>query len=188
MMDAPGSRPARLVPVGGDGVAERASATTLVTAVEREHGDALLGFVCRLGIDAATGEDVVQEALLRLYDAIAGGKRVDDPRAWLFTVGYRLAMDDHRRRERASRLDSQSRGPADPPSADPVRVSEQRMVWAEVDRLPDRQRHVLYLRYSADLPFEAIGRVLGITSSAARSHATQAMSALRMRLVTEDAR
>ena len=52
------------------------------------------------------------------------------------------------------------------------------MIWAEVDRLPERQRAVLYLRYRADLPFETVRRVLGITSSAARSHATQAVAAM----------
>ena len=57
-------------------------------------------------------------------------------------------------------------------------------MWAEVDRLPTRQREVLYLRYRSDLTFEAIGEVLGITSSAARSHATQAMATLRQRFPT----
>jgi RNA polymerase sigma factor (sigma-70 family) len=55
-------------------------------------------------------------------------------------------------------------------------------VWAEVDRLPERQRHVLYLRYRADLPFEDIASVLAISASAARSHAAQAMGTLRRRL------
>jgi RNA polymerase sigma factor (sigma-70 family) len=69
-----------------------------------------------------------------------------------------------------------------------VSLVERRQVWTEVDRLPERQREVLYLRYRADLPFDAIARVLGITSSAARSHATQALGTLRTRLVTKDER
>jgi DNA-directed RNA polymerase specialized sigma24 family protein len=40
----------------------------------------------------------------------------------------------------------------------------------------------VYLRYRSDLDFEEIGQVLGITSSAARSHATQATATLRARL------
>jgi DNA-directed RNA polymerase specialized sigma24 family protein len=36
------------------------------------------------------------------------------------------------------------------------------------------------------LAFEDIGRVMGISSSAARSHATQAMAVLRQRLARED--
>ena len=169
------------------GVPDRTSATMRVTDIEREHGDALFGFARRLGIDDDVAEDVVQEALIRLYDAFMAGRQIDDPRAWTFTVCYRLAMDEHRRRERAARLTPV----ADPSPSDadnPVTMIERRAVWSEVDKLPERQRSVLYLRYRADLPYEVIGRVLGITSSAARSHATQAMGTLRVRLAAEEAR
>jgi DNA-directed RNA polymerase specialized sigma24 family protein len=43
----------------------------------------------------------------------------------------------------------------------------------------------VYLRYQADLDFDAIGTVLGITPSAARSHRTQALARLRERLPEE---
>ena len=165
---------------------DRTSATTLVTLIEDQAGDRLFGFACRLGLDAAAAADVVQEALLRLYDTLVAGTSVDDPRAWTFTVLYRLAMDEHRRRQRASRLEVA--GPQPAADGDPAQMAERTLVWREVDRLPDRQRSVLYLRYRADLPFEVIGRVLGITASAARSHATQAMGTLRARLAVEDMR
>lgn len=161
-------------------MASPASPIDAVTRLEREHGDALFGFARRLGIDDATAADAVQEGLLRLYDELLAGKRVDDLRAWTFTVVYRIAMDEHRRRDRASRMDPLLPSPT--PPADPVALAERQMVWAEVDRLPERQRKVLYLRYRADLPFDSIAQVLGITSSAARSHATQAVAMLRLRL------
>jgi RNA polymerase sigma factor (sigma-70 family) len=168
-------------------VSNGSSATTLVTEVEEQHGDALFGFARRLGIDDDVAEDVVQEGLLRLYDAISSGARVDDLRAWTFTVVYRLAMDEHRRRERATRLEPAAR-PPETNGGDPATMVERRLVWNEVDRLPERQRSVLYLRYRADLPFDTIGRVMGITASAARSHATQAVGALRLRLASEEPR
>ena len=55
-------------------------------------------------------------------------------------------------------------------------------IWAEVDRLSTRQRQVVYLRYQADLAFNDIGAVLGISAGAARSHATLALAALRQAL------
>ena len=47
---------------------------------------------------------------------------------------------------------------------------------AAVGLLPERQRLVLFLRYYADLPYEAIGRVLGIERGtvAATLHAAHA--------------
>ena len=61
-------------------------------------------------------------------------------------------------------------------------MSDRIAVWSEVDRLPDRQRQVIYLRYRADLAYEEIGQALGITAGAARSHAAQAVERLRAAL------
>ena len=93
-------------------------------------------------------------------------------------------MDEHRLRRRLAGLRERLLGrTSDEVGQDDFKASSDRLaVWAEVDRLPERQRQVLYLRYRADLPFEDIGEVLGISASAARSHATQAMAALRRRL------
>src|SRR5918993_336646 len=41
-------------------------------------------------------EDVVQEGLLRLHRARAGGERIESPRAYLSTVVSRLALDQLR--------------------------------------------------------------------------------------------
>src|ERR671923_2093679 len=47
-------------------------------------------------------EDVVQEGLLRLHRARAGGERIASPRAYLSTVVSRLSLD-HLRSARARR-------------------------------------------------------------------------------------
>ena len=58
-------------------------------------------------------------------------------------------------------------------------------VWAAVDRLPPRQRAVLYLRYRADLSYDRIGSVMGITANGARNDASAATATLRRRLAFE---
>jgi DNA-directed RNA polymerase specialized sigma24 family protein len=45
---------------------------------------------------------------------------------------------------------------------------------------------VLYLHYAADLPFEEVATVLGISSSAARTHASRGVASLRGELTRED--
>jgi RNA polymerase sigma-70 factor (ECF subfamily) len=92
-------------------------------------------------------------------------------------------MDEHRRFARGLRLANARPRPTD--VGDPGDDLERQQVWSEVDRLPDRQRAVLYLRYRADLAFEEVGLTLGITASAARSHCTQALATLRTRLGVE---
>jgi RNA polymerase sigma factor (sigma-70 family) len=58
-------------------------------------------------------------------------------------------------------------------------------VWAAVDTLPPRQRHVVYLHYAADLSFEEIAGIIGISPSAARTHSSRGMATLRQRLQDE---
>lgn len=150
---------------------------------ERVHGQTLFGFVRRLGVSDAAAADVVQESMLRLFDALSGGQPIRDVKSWTYHVAYRLAMDEHRRSARGLRLVEKAGGPA--VQTDQADDLERRQVWAEVDRLPERQRAVLYLRFRADLAFEDIGTTLGITASAARSHCTQALAALRHRLTKD---
>lgn len=163
-----------------------AAADQTVTALELEHGQAMFGFIRRQGLTDTEAQDAVQETLLRLFRELRDGTSIDNPRAWAYRALYRVAMDTHRVQRRLTLIVGRvarverHREPAAAPTNDRVAV------WAEVDMLPIRQRQVLYLRYRSDLSFDEIGRVMGISASAARSHATQAMAALRSRLARED--
>ena len=157
----------------------------IVLDLERRHGQALFGFVRRLGLSDAQAADAVQDVLLRLWAELVAGRSIEQPKAWVFRAIYRLAMDQHRLQRRIGAI-TERLGRTGAAWDDTAREAGDRVaVWAEVDRLPERQRHVLYLRYRADLTFEQIGSVMGITASAARSHATQATATLRRRLGDE---
>jgi RNA polymerase sigma factor (sigma-70 family) len=158
----------------------------VVAEVEARHGQALLGFVRRLGLSDSEAADAVQEVLLRLWIEIRGGTQIENPQGWAYRSIYRLAMDQHRLSRRIAALRELLGSPGRQPV---VREASDRIaVWTEVDRLPERQRQVVYLRYRSDLAFEEIGHVLGISSSAARSHSTQAMATLRGRLTLDGGR
>lgn len=121
----------------------------------------------RLGLTDGAAADVVLESFLRLCDALRAGQSIRDLNAWTFHVACRLAMDERRRFARRLRLNKiRNHHTA---SGDLADDHERQQVWSEVDRLPERQRAVLYLRFRADLAFEDIGATLGITASAARS-------------------
>ena len=169
------SQPSRMSSI--DIVRDDDALETIVLDLERRHGQALFGFVRRLGLSDAQAADAVQDVLLRLWSELQAGRSIDHPKAWAFRAIYRLAMDQHRLRRRIGAI-AERLGRSDAPWDDTARDAGDRIaVWAEVARLPERQRHVLYLRYRGDLTFEQIGSVMGITASAARSHATQATAA-----------
>lgn len=167
--------------LSGGPLNDAAEEPPVMAVVGLADGDAqaLFGFVRRLGLSDEQADDAVQETQARLLAEYRRGIAIANPRAWAFRSIYRLAMDEYRLRRRVGllvrRLASRQRNPGGD-------LADRIAVWSEVDRLPARQRHVIYLRYRADLAYEEIGQTLGITASAARSHATQAVERLRAAL------
>jgi RNA polymerase sigma factor (sigma-70 family) len=163
----------------GPAMAALTDASAVVVALYRERGPVLWAFGRRLGLDPEECDDAVQEAHLRLWTSLSRGDAVDDPAAWLFRVFYRIAMDHHRLSRRLRVF--LERWAADEVGSAADRSTEL-SVWAAVDRLPVRRRAALYLHYRADLTFERVGVVMGITSGAARTHASRGVEAIRRRL------
>jgi RNA polymerase sigma factor (sigma-70 family) len=155
-----------------------------VADVHDRRGRELFGLCRRLGLDEDQANDAVQETFLRMWTASSRGTAIVDLEAWAFRVTYRLAMDSHRLGRLAHALadrlmDVQIRDEIDP--------ADRMAVWAAVDKLPPRQRAVLYLRYRADLDYDRIATIMGITANGARNDASAATATLRKRLVmTED--
>ena len=112
------------------------------------------------------------------------GALIERPPAWLYRTLYRLAMQHHRWRRRLSLLLPQL-APRRTDYAGPE-TSDRLSVWAAVDGLPPRQRHVLYLHYAADLTFDQVAGVIGISPSAARTHASRGIASLRQGLAIEE--
>src|SRR5664280_90392 len=179
--------PAASLPVG-EGACER-----IVHSLYQRRSQEMFGFVRRLGLADEDASDAVQETMLRLWRELDSGTEIADPDAWTFRTLYRLGIDSHRLRRRLAglvdRIGGRSSGRVGGGSdGDPSRQIEVDAVWHAVDRLPERQRAVLYLRYRADLPYERIGLALGITPSAARGYASTGLATLRRRLLDEEER
>jgi RNA polymerase sigma factor (sigma-70 family) len=155
-------------------------ANDVVHDLDVQHGQELFGLARRSGLADDAAEDAVQDALLRLWLEVRSGVEIIDARAWTFRTLYRIAMDQHRFRRRTAELWDRVALRA-PRVVDPD-VVDRISIWAVVDRLPTRQRQVLYLRYKADMTFEQAAQVMGITASAARAHAAFAGMRLRTAL------
>ncbi len=168
------------VVISGGHASPIAPDAAMVTELHDAHGTALYDFARHLGLSDEQAADALQEAILRLWRELSRGTLIERPLAWLYRTLYRLAMEQHRWRHRLSlllpRLAPHRTDYAGPETSD--RVS----VWAAVDGLPPRQRQVLYLHYVADLTFDQIADVVGISASATRTHASRGVATLRERL------
>lgn len=161
--------------------ADRASVADLL----ERRGAEMYGFARHLGLAPEEANDATQEALLRLWATLDAGATVSSAEPWLFRTLYRICMDQHRWHRRVQGLAARL---APGPETTPVDRDDAIAVWDAVERLPERQRLAVYLRYRADLPYEEIGAVLGIAPVSARSHVSRALETLRDELGEEGIR
>jgi len=159
----------------------------------RRHGAAMTGVVRAVLRDRDWADDVVQEALLRVYESrerYAPGKA--SLRAWLLRIARNLALNARRDGARRGALplsgatddSDEGRGlPADPragrPGATLERDEDVAALRAALDGLQPPDREVLDLRYQQGLAFDEIGAVVGSSGAAVKQRAWRALSRLR---------
>ena len=133
--------------------------------------------------DASDPEGLGNEVFLRVFRHVRTFEGdADDFRAWLFTIAYRVARDDARRRSR--RVHTM---PATP-SSEPVGGDVESDVMAQLahervhdlfQRLSPDQRDVLALRIVSDLSVEDTATVLGKSYEAVKALQRRGLAALR---------
>ncbi len=128
--------------------------------------------------------DVVQEVFVRVAERRQELPQVRDPRAWLFTVTHRIAVDLGRRRRvrRAASLDRVALVATS--TADLDRVLDGERASRLLLELPAVQRDAIYLHVFGDLTFAAVGDVTGVPTFTAASRYRLGMRKLR-RLMEE---
>jgi RNA polymerase sigma-70 factor (ECF subfamily) len=157
--------------------ANTAATEQRVTEHYERRGRELWGLARRLGATEEQAADAVQEVHLRLWHEFHKGAAIADVDAWSFRVLYRLVMDQHRIGRRVQGLV----GRLIPGHIETVTHSldDGLSLWPLVDQLPERERATLYLRYRADLSYEQIGQVMGITAASGRAYASRGIERLR---------
>jgi RNA polymerase sigma-70 factor (ECF subfamily) len=180
-LGSPGTAPAAVA--GDDAEMERR-----VRSLHTRRGQDLYGFALRMGLSDDDAADAVQDAMLRVWRELISGKELMDLDAWAFRVTYRLAMDRHRLHKRVAGSLGKLLSGTVQIAPDPADSTEADAVWRAVDRLPERQRAAVYLRYRADMAFEQIGLAMGISPVAARSHVSTALARLRRQFGQEELR
>lgn len=155
------------------------------------HADALYSYGLRLTHNTSDAEDLVQEALLKAYDALDRLPEKSNYKGWLFTILRNTWLS---RMRRAGRVEYSS----DPPDqADrrptPEEVGEHGLgarpkdrfddvVLQALGRLPEVQRSAVLLCDVEKMPYADIARILGCPIGTVRSRIFHARRALRAEL------
>lgn len=160
--------------------------TAVVTEVLGRHGRAMLGYARQLCGDADIAQDLVQEALVRVW---RHAERLDHQtgslRGWLYTVLRNLDVDRRRAlairpRERDVDGVSDLSNVEDATRSDDLRAVEDRRVIAELlDQLGPAERQVIVELYLRDRTVTDAARVLHLPTGTVKSRSFYAMRRLR---------
>jgi RNA polymerase sigma-70 factor (ECF subfamily) len=152
-----------------------------------EHLPAALRFATRLTGDPHRGEELVQEALLRVVRRFATFRGDAGFRTWLF----RILINVFRDRLGASQIDHVSLAEnreelIDPAIAGPPEAAMAAeltgIVARQISRLPPRQREVLVLIVFEGLSSTEVAEVVGISEANVYSNLSAARARLKARL------
>jgi RNA polymerase sigma-70 factor (TIGR02957 family) len=130
----------------------------------------------------AEAEDLVQEGLIRLHDAMSGGEVIESPRAYLATVVTRLSID-HLRSARVRREAYVGSWLPEPLVGDPTPGPSDRALATEsvsmaflvvLETLSPVERAVFLLHEVFDFSYAEIAGIVGRSEAACRQIAVRA--------------
>jgi RNA polymerase sigma factor (sigma-70 family) len=155
----------------------------LTHQIERVYRERYIGFRNALATVTGTREaarDAVQEGFARALRERATFRREGPLEAWIFRIALRTALES-RAHGREVALEEVADPALPEPEYDPA-------LAAALRALSPRRRLVVFLRYFADLSYEEIAFVCGISEGTVAAALSQARAALHELLEAEGVR
>jgi RNA polymerase sigma-70 factor (sigma-E family) len=159
-----------------------------ISGLFEQHYDGLCDLATMILGDAATGEEIVMEALLKTFPG--WGRIRDKSRAnvYLRRAVINLCRSRIRRKIIEGRVNAiaHRREEMRPPPWTVDTHETAREVWQAVRELPTRQRACIYLRYVEDLPEGDIAEIMDCSVGTVRSQLSRARSKLEAQLKSRE--
>jgi RNA polymerase sigma-70 factor (ECF subfamily) len=153
--------------------------------IVRHFEHRLYGLLLLILKDAATAEDVMQDAFTRAYEHL---HRFDETREfypWLATIASRLAQNQLakarriRTREGGAMPSEVIDGDGQDPQGESMAEQRSQRLWQAVASLPMGERTAVYLVYKQDLTIAEAARALGTATGTVKTWLHRARGKLR---------
>jgi RNA polymerase sigma-70 factor (sigma-E family) len=140
----------------------------------------------QLAGDPHRGDDLVQQAITRLYTHWRRVSTTENPDGYVYKILLRTFLDERRLRWASVRLRA---GPVDAddgarPATAGTRdtagdVADRLLLREALATLPPKQRAILVLRFLVDCSVEDVAQILGVTAGTVKSQTHAGLAALR---------
>lgn len=156
------------------------------TELVRRHQRGLLRIVLRMTRELPLAEDIVQETFIKAYEKMALFEGRSSFKSWLYQVGLNTAKNRFRSRPQEEFSTDVIQGGVDAGAErDLVRGDVSRLLRAQVDLLPERQRIAITLRVFEDLSFKEIAQIMNCPYDTAKANYRHALLKLREKFELE---
>jgi RNA polymerase sigma-70 factor (sigma-E family) len=138
----------------------------------------------QLAGDPHRGDDLVQQAITRLFTHWRRARRSENLDAYVYKILVRVFLDERRLRWASVHLRSAGLEPARGGTDLAAGVENRLLLRQALATLPPKQRAVLVLRFLVDHSITEVAEILDIAPGTVKSHTHDGLAALR-RLLTE---
>lgn len=156
---------------------------TAFDALYRRHKDGLYRYLLRLCLDAATAEDLFQEAWGKLIAARHRYRPTARFSTYLYRVAHNCFVDHYRRHRSRGREEDADAVALTARDGDPGRETERALARARLEgllaALPPEQRDAFLLREEGGLSVAEIAEATGVGAETAKSRLRYAYRKLR---------
>lgn len=148
--------------------------------------DAIFRYVFLRVADKEEAKDIVQDSFTRFWQSLNSGSKIENSRAFLFSITRNRVIDWYRKKKSIS-LESTFEDEegeffeiADPDAHKQIEVSsESSLVLKAINELASQYREVVYLRFIEDLSPKDIAEILGTTPNAISIRINRGIEELR---------
>lgn len=161
-----------------------------IEAFVRLHETNVFRFALSIVGDQAEANEITQETFLSALRSLRTYQEKNSLKAWLFTIALNHSRNHLRKQKFLERLKAAttllfqtdlSRKPASPEEA-VIRDEKEAAIWQELNKLDERHRIVVILRYFHELSIAEISDILAINEGTIHSRLHTARERLKSRL------
>lgn len=141
----------------------------------KEHETALIRYTRTILKDESAARDAVQESLIKYLDFRQNSGQIDNPKAWLYRVAYREAINIQRKQKRQEKIQSvvrdhfqivepdnqQQNSPAKETSLKEIKHSFQ----TQLATLSDKEQTIITMKLTDGLSYQEIAQATDMTVS-----------------------
>ncbi len=155
---------------------------TAFDKIVRNHLSNTIGFFFTITGDRMVAEDLAQDVFFKLYKHLKKFRFQSSFSTFLYRVNLNTANSwlTRNKWKNLLRLDqAPDRGERDTRVEDEWHRKE---LWDEIARLPKKQRSVVMMRVSEELPYKEISEITGMSESSAKVNYHHALNTLKEKL------